>query len=859
MNERWKNKIKAFLHDPPDKALILGYMDHIERASELWYEIGFKEDAERLRRSKLRAFNNIHKADTISSAMQRLDLPQELWSYPIYFKDKKVVFKHTLSGKVNDLREIKKYIEYIKDYGKTVEKYGFNKKEMKKFIDKYKLKDKDYKKVFLILWRFLPEEYSHAYFLPADTRIPDHSIWDHLDVSSAVFPFLDELSLIAVKLPAVQEFISHARKLSDLWAGSHIYSTIIFAGIRAIADKYGYDTIIYPQLRGNPLVDFYEFSEFVNKDDLGKRLLIANIPNVFLAFAKYSEAEGLCREIKKSIMNEWKEISNKAREILKEMHIDIDVNIWNKQIEKAVEVTCAYIKFFDQNKFNNIKDDLPEDLKDIQERWLELINNPNEAHFYSLTYEILGISLAQKSRFWNAWEEKPITGKKCLMCGRRNAVIERKEIYYYWNNGWKEAKLNKDILKENERLCAVCLTKRLYGYRAKSVFEKIFGDKPPKSESVVHIAARDFIEKAEEHIKKHENLKGILKLDIENIYLENWAKKLYSDEEEAKNYLKNLYEKYGKPNKYYAILMMDGDEIGKTLSGEKLLNFDNYLHDEFKNEVVKYKPAIKETERILTPSHHIAISRAMKDFSLHVVPKIVEKYKGFLVYAGGDDVLALFPADKVLDAAYEIQEYFKKDFYTKEDLQKIGIHDERVGMIGLGNRASMSAGIVFAHYKWPLYDAMERVREAEKKAKNEYERNAFCMTFIKRSGEILTAGGKWEFKEFFDQIIDALSPKEEKKRKLSHRFIYDLIDIIERLKKNDDKWEEPFISMLKAEIKRLLKRRNYKNRLKKDEIEKLHREVFCNLLGKYLEKDLPLKDIGISLKILYDAYRGGEI
>ena len=316
-----------------------------------------------------------------------------------------------------------------------------------------------------------------------------------------------------------------------------------------------------------------------------------------------------------------------------------------------------------------------------------------------------------------------------------------------------------------------------------------------------------------------------------------------------------------KPNKYYAILMMDGDRIGKMLSGETLPKFGEFLHPVFKDKIEEWRENGKEKgkeliemKRILTPSHHIAISRAMKDFSLYKVPEIVKKFNGFLVYAGGDDILASFPADKVLDAAHEIQKFFKGDFYEVE------INDEKRKVMGLGNKASMSAGVVFAHYKWPLYDAIERVREAERKAKREiekggYGRRAFCITFIKRSGEILTAGGKWEFKEYFDKMINLLNPEDEEKRKLSHRFIYDLIEDIRVLKK-ENKWEEPYISMLKAEVKRLLKRRNYKKRLTKNDIKDSYENVLSPLIDKYVEKYLPLENIGTMLKILYDAYRG---
>ena len=904
IGEFWQNKIKAFLHDPPDKILILCTGEKHEKfAAKLWEYLGFEQDTVRLESQGLReAFPGIYRADIVASTMQRLDLPKKLRGFTVCFTKEpgQAMIKHTVSG-----REEKKISELIVTFGyKQLRMEKWNDGNVIEFLRK--LKGDDWKKIYFLVWRFLSDQYDLGHILPAEARIPDHSIWDHLDVTSAIFSSLEEgLCLLSVKIPAVQEFIAHSRKLADLWASSHIFSTIIFGGIKVIANKFGPDVIIYPQLRGNPMVDLEEFNgengNFILYDEGKKlnilrenpkeRLHIANFPNTFLCFVPSSEAKEIAKEVKESIESKWKEIAGEAKRLLADgAKISIDEKLWNKQIDNAIEITSAWLKFFNFDEFNNVRNEIPNDLKKRQENWLDFIEETdrksNFGHFYSLTYEILSTVLTQKSRLWNAWEEKPITGKKCLMCGRRNALIERvrneksgREFYRCWHgNKWENKSIEelgefRHLLKEGERLCAVCLTKRLYSWRTKSVFEKIFGVKPPEQESVVHIAARDFIE----NFGTHPILGKITEKDIELIYEHEWGeseekipkekrnvieelkKELTKSWKELKDEVKKSYEQLNeKPNKYYAILMIDGDRVGRMLSGETLPNFGEFMHPAFRSKIQEWKENGEEkgknlikTKRILTPSHHIAISRAMKDFSLYKVPEIVEKYKGFLVYAGGDDVLALFPADKVLDAAYEIQKSFKEDFY------EIEINGKKRNVMGLGNKASMSAGIVFAHYKWPLYDAIEKVREAEKDAKGKYGRNAFCMTFIKRSSEILTAGGKWEFKEYFDKILSLLSPEEDEKRKLSHRFIYDLIEDIRILEK-ENKWREPYISMLKAEIKRLLKKRNYKSRLTKKEIEDFHENVFSPLIGEYVKKQLPLEDIGMMLKILYDAYRGEE-
>lgn len=904
--EFWQNKIKAFFHDPPDKALILFHKPHEERRDNILDKLGLKYD------------KSIDPADRISSAMQRVDIPSEyrmdkgVCSNHICFKGTfKPVFKHTLSGELENFGEI---IDFIGTHGyeKALDEYGFNPEAVEEFLD-----ENNWKKTYFLLWRFLPEKYQLGYFLPADTRVPDHGIWDHLEVTAAISSCLGSgLALLATKLPAVQEFISHSRKLADLWAASHVYSTIIFAGIKAIIEEYGPDVVIYPQLRGNPMMDLTEFNgngkftllDYVDREKVKECLKVSNFPNTFLCLIPFSKAEKVSKKVERAIEQKWEDMAHKAQKLLEENGVEIDEALWDAQIKNAIEVTSVWLEFLNFDRFNNLKNDLPGDLREYQEKWLDFtedskshgdlrverhglrwykvyegdaeklrvdVSEKNEfvkfcnemfdiekakileslygslqqdpSHFYSITFEILGIILAQKSRFWKAWEEQPISGRKCLMCGRRAALVEKSldgRIYRYWKGeekGWKEKpieelKETKYLLKEGERLCAVCLTKRLYGFRAKSIFEEIFdrGFKPPEQESVVEIAARDFIEKAE----TDKEVKMILDSDMELVYKHEWEEKEFAKSlsPEVRKKFEELWKMHGEPNKHYAILMMDGDRIGKMLSGETLPEFGEFLHPKFKKAIEEWKENGKEKggklikmKRILTPSHHIAISRAMKNFSLYVVPKIVEKYKGFLIYAGGDDILALFSTDKVLDAAREIQEFFKKDLYEIDGKK-----------MGFGNKASMSAGIVFVHYKWPLYDAIERVREAERKAKSKYGRNAFCITFIKRSGEILTAGGKWDFITHLTHVVKSILA-----RRISHQFIHDLMDSCDFLSGD----------MLKAEVRRLLKRR--KEKASDDEVREIQGRILC-LIEKYDAQSLPSKELVKALKILYDAYRGEE-
>ena len=264
-----------------------------------------------------------------------------------------------------------------------------------------------------------------------------------------------------------------------------------------------------------------------------------------------------------------------------------------------------------------------------------------------------------------------------------------------------------------------------------------------------------------------------------------------------------------EPEKYYAILMMDGDNMGRMLVGDDMKTVDNYLHLKVVAQLPdELRDKIKDVKRLITPATHSAISRALAHFSINVVPSIVEKYRGELIYAGGDDVLALLPIDSALACAYKIWREFGKDWDGWNLLPA----------------KKMSAGLLIAHYKHPLYDALDKVRSLEKKAKG-MGRNAVAVGYLTRGGSYYEAVFNWNLIEGVRKIVD-LMLKEEKPR-ISRRIIYNVIENIESLP-NDEKAIEAY---LKFELLR-----HYEGEDKKEKA------------NKYAEKVLELfKGVRISL------------
>jgi CRISPR-associated protein Cmr2 len=295
--------------------------------------------------------------------------------------------------------------------------------------------------------------------------------------------------------------------------------------------------------------------------------------------------------------------------------------------------------------------------------------------------------------------------------------------------------------------------------------------------------------------------------------------KLFQELQRALKALNEIYETVRPihPSDYYAVLFMDGDQMGKWLSGthEGLPKFAEILHPQVREQLEGQSnwQTVLETQRLMSPSLHAAISEALANFALKAVPFVVEKlHAGRLVYAGGDDVLALLPLADVLPAAHKLRALFSGEAkrFGNDILVEFGskqwtgwLEWEGRKLLTMGNRATASIGIVVAHRLHPLRDVLRQGREAEEDAKELYERNAICVRWLKRSGEQVQMGAKFFYPDHCinDTLQVLMEFAELMRTKISRGFATDLMRESFALADLDEKAQE-------AELRRLLKRRS---------------------------------------------------
>jgi len=184
------------------------------------------------------------------------------------------------------------------------------------------------------------------------------------------------------------------------------------------------------------------------------------------------------------------------------------------------------------------------------------------------------------------------------------------------------------------------------------------------------------------------------------------------------------------PGTSYALLAMDGDHMGALLRD----------HAGRKRDV----------------------SAALGAFSAEV-PGIVEgpKGNGRLIYAGGDDVLALLPTTTALPVASRLRKRYAEAFA------------ERVP----GVQATISAGLVYAHMRAPLQQVVRTAHALlDDDAKRRAGRDALAVAVWKRPGIVLRFASGWR-----DEIVPAVETlrSDIEVGRFSRGFLYSLRRLLE--------------------------------------------------------------------------------
>ncbi len=424
-----------------------------------------------------------------------------------------VVLRHVLQGEKipNDFKEI---IEFsfgagIPPFGK-IEKcseikhpVSGNSKKLTTEIDRHKIiqeaerlakSRKDEKGCFLSLWRLLPEKVPEILKIPAHFGQPVYDLFTAASLASGVVAAWSDPAFVIFTIAGVQDFITTSRRTQDLWMGSFLLSWLSYQGMKTIAEKYGPDVIIMPQLWNQPLFD-YDLAEKIKIGQPDReKLRIANLPNIFSFFAPRNGIETLIKEIENNLKTSINLIFSSVKERLtagENKKFENWENIWKRHEDSFLKelgiywaaVTfpkSSYLKDWLEKVWDFIeKDDEEGDQKVIE----KLVENLEGNHSVGAVYPVVRTRttcLLGSAKLYRVFSLEKEYGERCSLCGKRAAlgseIIENKQpkILPYKKVKKIFEKLQKSRvsftegelklagrIRKGEILCGTCLVRRL--------------------------------------------------------------------------------------------------------------------------------------------------------------------------------------------------------------------------------------------------------------------------------------------------------------------------------------------------------------------------------------------------------------
>ncbi|WP_006786751.1 Cas10/Cmr2 second palm domain-containing protein [Thiorhodospira sibirica] len=218
------------------------------------------------------------------------------------------------------------------------------------------------------------------------------------------------------------------------------------------------------------------------------------------------------------------------------------------------------------------------------------------------------------------------------------------------------------------------------------------------------------------------------------------------------------------PGSFYAVLIMDGDSLGSQMS-----------------DVTK----------------QVRISQGLNAFT-QGVPARVKEMDGFLVYAGGDDVLALVTVERAVALAVALREDYRKCFEAQNQGQVTPVV------------TSLSGALIFAHSKNPLTFVLgEAHRVLDEVAKDQTGRDALAIEVLKPGGvhvqwsqpwaHLLAPEHRGNSGDLLTEVVRLFRDREAQSA-FTNRFIFKVTEVLQRLPEDLLAQDRLLRALLKAEL-----------------------------------------------------------
>ncbi|MDD5034704.1 MAG: type III-B CRISPR-associated protein Cas10/Cmr2 [Methylococcaceae bacterium] len=516
-------------------------------------------------------------------------------------------------------------------------------------------------------------------------------------------------------LGPVQSFVSQARRTRDFWSGSFLLSWL--SGVAMAATEALDGTIEFPIPPAGYL------KRICGQGDLSFRPRIGAIPNRFMAKIPEAFGPGQAAQVAEAVRQAWMALAWQVWNfdgLCELAEADAMLKLWERQHQNFWEIAWVITQdktdsaALDRRK--NWRKDLPlpepgvkchlmeglqelsgieEMKKDDNERrrafWAKLRDSVDKGEIDLTEKEMLCAVAYVKRRFVRVFDE---FDKKIELCDGKKLNIKgwkldpnMPSVSYMAAVHWVKALVldaNPGELAALHDLAVkagagrdewdtriLCLDEAVKKSLAKADKED--------ARRCIALDGNVFFKHVQESPKSY----GLKELETRKVG--HWLREFWDSRTGTEPSL----------SPFYAVLMMDGDSLGKHMSEE---------------------------------ANQTPIAEALNAFTeAKAVPKIVSDHNGVLIYAGGDDVLALLPLEDALDCAVELRKKYTDCFESS------------------GIPTTLSGAIIYAHVKTALGEVLHEAHAVlDDVAKDGAGRDAIAVRVLKPGGEHLTWAQPWQ-------------------------------------------------------------------------------------------------------------------
>lgn len=533
--------------------------------------------------------------------------------------------------------------------------------------------------------------------------------------------------LLLVTLGPVQDFIAQARRTRDLWYGSHLLSELGRAAARALVG--GGARLVFPSLQaGDPqLVACLAPLRDDNTppQNIANKLL-AEVPDV-------TDPQQLAKAARKAVSDYWRDqvaapVKTKCAGLLVQ---NVDA-VWNEQIDSFLEFTASWLPLGD----------------------------------YAATRRRLEQAVAGRKllRDFDPWTQGRGNVPKSSLDGARESVLlpPRQRA---------SDKARRYRITDGEQLDAVGLVKRA-------------GGEPDQFVPVVNVALASWLARASQVASteldalatacRAVGVSRVVRTDLPcvspfafdgSVLLPSRWRSVFEEqglpgdpEAWGRQHVRPLFRRLEEPYPYVACLVADGDRMGRAI------------------------------DSLSSADAHRTFSKALAGFAGEAREIVEQQYRGALVYAGGDDVLAFVSLPEALACADKLRTAFEESMRTA------------CAAIVADKRPTLSVGLGIGHVMESMGDLLTLGRQAEREAKR--DRNALAVVVDKRSGGTRAWCAQWNTNPA-RALTDATALLRDR---VPSRKVYEIADILRRLPKPAEVHGEGWARVLALEVKRALAR-----------------------------------------------------